>query len=364
MPDYDVELRDVTKRFGGATAVDGVSLAVEQGQFLTLLGPSGCGKTTTLRMIGGFELPDSGEVYLRGEPMGRRPPYRRDTSMVFQNYALFPHMSIGDNIGYGLKERKIAKDEIERRVAAMLQLVALPGLGDRKPRQLSGGQQQRVALARSLVIEPTVLLLDEPLGALDLKLRRHMQLELKSIQSRVGITFIYVTHDQEEALTMSDRIAVMNAGKVEQYGPAEQIFERPRTRFVADFMGAENILDAEAVDGDGASSRLRVAGAMLTVPGGMRSGERAGVMIRPEKLRLVPLDGAAAAKRDIVWEGRVASRVYKGSSVTYRLALPSGTELVVDVPHGVDAARFDAGDRVRALLRPEDAVVIAGTKDA
>ena len=361
MADYDVELRDVTKRFGGAVAVDGVSLGVEQGQFLTLLGPSGCGKTTTLRMIGGFELPDGGEVYLRGEPMGRRPPYRRDTSMVFQNYALFPHMSIADNIGYGLKERKIAKDEIKKRVEAMLQLVALPGLGDRKPRQLSGGQQQRVALARSLVIEPTVLLLDEPLGALDLKLRRHMQLELKSIQDRVGITFIYVTHDQEEALTMSDRIAVMNAGKVEQYGSAEEIFERPTTRFVADFMGAENILDGEVVDADGGSSRLRVAGALLTVPDfSMRPGAGVSVMIRPEKPRLVPAGNGGVTEHDVAWEGKVASRVYKGSSVTYRLALASGDELVVAVPHGAEATGFETGDPVRALLRPDDAVVIPG----
>lgn len=363
MADYDVELREVTKRFGGATAVDGVSLGVEQGQFLTLLGPSGCGKTTTLRLIGGFELPDAGEVYLRGEAMRRRPPYRRDTSMVFQNLALFPHMSIADNIGFGLQQRTVAKAEIQRRVEAMLQLVALPGLGDRKPRQLSGGQQQRVALARSLVIEPTVLLLDEPLGALDLKLRRHMQLELKSIQGRAGITFIYVTHDQEEALTMSDRIAVMDAGKVEQYGSAEEIFERPKTRFVADFMGAENVLDGEVVDADGDSCRVHVAGSSLTVPGAARPGERAGVMIRPEKLRLVSSDDAGPAERDVVWEGKVASRVYKGSSVTYRLALRTGDELVVNVPQGADAAQFEAGDPVRALLRLEDAVVIPGARE-
>ncbi len=358
MAEYDVELCEVTKRFGGAVAVDGVSLGVERGQFLTLLGPSGCGKTTTLRMIGGFELPDGGEVFLRGEPMGRRPPYRRDTSMVFQNYALFPHMSVADNIGYGLKERKVPRAEIAQRVEEMLQLVALPGLGERRPRQLSGGQQQRVALARSLVIEPTVLLLDEPLGALDLKLRRQMQLELKRIQSRIGITFIYVTHDQEEALTMSDRIAVMNAGRVEQYGPAEEIFERPKTRFVADFMGGENILDAEVVGIDAGSIRLRVAGALMMVPGiATRPGERTGVMIRPEKLRLTP-PGDGTAADEATWDATVVSRVYKGSSVTHRLALPSGDELVVDSPQGSDGASFDAGDAVRVVLRSRDAVVI------
>jgi spermidine/putrescine transport system ATP-binding protein len=360
MVEYDVELRDVTKRFGGTVAVDSVSLGIERGQFLTLLGPSGGGKTTALRLIGGFESPDAGEVYLRGEPMGRRPPYRRDTSMVFQNVALFPHMSVGDNIGYGLKERKAPKAEIARRVDEMLQLVALPGLGDRKPRQLSGGQQQRVALARSLVIEPTVLLLDEPLGALDLKLRRQMQLELKRIQSRVGITFIYVTHDQEEALTMSDRIAVMNAGRVEQFAPAEEIFERPATRFVAEFMGAENIFDAQVLDVDGASSHLRVAGMLLTVPGSAAgAGDRMSVMIRPEKLRLgppgdVPVPGAG------VWSGTVDSRVYKGSSVAYRVVLVTGDELVVDIPQGHGATRVEVGDPVQVLVQPRDVVVVAG----
>jgi spermidine/putrescine transport system ATP-binding protein len=361
---FDVELRDVTKRFGGAAAVDGVSLGVEPGQFLTLLGPSGCGKTTTLRLIGGFELPDAGEVYLRGEPMGQRPPYRRETSMVFQNFALFPHMSIRDNIGYGLKERKISNTETQRRVEAMLQLVALPGLGDRKPQQLSGGQQQRVALARSLVIEPTVLLLDEPLGALDLQLRRQMQLELMSIQSRVGITFIYVTHDQEEALTMSDRIAVMNAGKVEQVGSSREIFERPATRFVAAFMGAENILAGEVVETDGALSRVRVAGTLLTLPGITASlRERVDIVIRPENLRLVSADDSSVAARDVIWDGKITSRLYKGSSITYRLTLTSGDELVVDVPRSTQSVGFDPGDAVQALLRPQDAVVIPGAND-
>ncbi|CAA9536327.1 MAG: Putrescine transport ATP-binding protein PotG [uncultured Thermomicrobiales bacterium] len=363
MVDHDVALREVTKRFGDLAAVDGVSLDIERGQFLTLLGPSGCGKTTTLRMIGGFEFPDTGEIYLRGEPMGRRPPYRRDTSMVFQNYALFPHMDIAANIGYGLRERKVAKAEIARRVEGMLALVELPGLGGRRPKQLSGGQQQRVALARSLVIEPTVLLLDEPLGALDLKLRRQMQLELKRIQREVGITFIYVTHDQEEALTMSDRIAVMNRGRVEQYGSAEAIFERPATRFVADFMGASNILDAEVVDADAGSARIRVAGAALTVSeAGLRPGDRVALMVRPEKLRLTAATGPDGTMADGAtgWDATVAARVYKGATMAYQLGLPGGHALVADVANAPGGARFEPDQPVRVALRPNDAVVIRG----
>ncbi|MGH2531731.1 MAG: ABC transporter ATP-binding protein [Thermomicrobiales bacterium] len=350
MTDIDVTLEAVTKRFGQQTAVDGVSLRVERGTFLTLLGPSGCGKTTTLRMIGGFEHPDSGEVYIRGEAMGRRPPYQRDTSMVFQNYALFPHMSIADNIAFGLRERKTEKATANKRVEEMLSLVEMPGYGGRRPRQLSGGQQQRVALARSLILEPTVLLLDEPLGALDLKLRRQMQIELKRIQERVGITFIYVTHDQEEALTMSDRIAVMNRGRVEQEGTTEEIFERPTTRFVADFMGAENVLDAEVVDTDGASARLRVAGAEVTVAEpGLRANEGAAVMIRPETVALT--DGDAA-----LWRGVIEARVYKGSSISYQLRLADGTPLVAEVMRGADR-HFVEGDAVGVGPRSAPVVI-------
>ncbi|MDP9368396.1 MAG: ABC transporter ATP-binding protein [Chloroflexota bacterium] len=357
MTSYDVEIHQVSKRLGSILAVDGLSLRVERGAFLTLLGPSGCGKTTTLRLIGGFTFPDEGEIYLRGEPMGRRPPCQRDTSMVFQNDALFPHMTVAGNIGFGLRERKVAKARIEQRVEEMLRLVDLPDFGTRRPSQLSGGQQQRVALARSLVVEPTVLLLDEPLGALDLKLRKQMQRELKHIQERVGITFIYVTHDQEEALTMSDRVVVMNRGKVEQEGPPEEIFERPRTRFVADFMGAENLLDGEVIDTDLTGARLRVAGAALTVPArGLRFGERVAVMIRPPGLRLLPTGSETSAGP--TWPAVVTDRLYTGASLVYGLALPDGSRLVAEAPGGSTHHRFEPQDSVLVTFNPDDAVVI------
>jgi spermidine/putrescine transport system ATP-binding protein len=351
MSESDVSIRKLVKRFGDMTAVDGIDLEVPRGAFVTFLGPSGCGKTTTLRMIGGFEHPDSGQILIKGEDMGNRPPHKRDTSMVFQNYALFPHMSVADNIGFGLKERKRPKAEIKQRVQEMLELVELPGYEKRKPTQLSGGQQQRVALARSLVVEPTVLLLDEPLGALDLKLRKQMQIELKRIQQQVGITFIYVTHDQEEALTMSDRIVVMNDGHVEQEGSAEEIFEKPATRFVANFMGAANILDAEAVDGDGASTRLRIGKTgELTAPGTLPDGARAAaIVVRPEKVRLDVSDG---------WAGKVLERVYKGSVMSYMIGLDDGTRINADVAHDDPAHRHNVGDEGTVGFRPEDLVVI------
>jgi spermidine/putrescine transport system ATP-binding protein len=348
MTEYDVSIRNVTKRFGAMTAVDAINLDVPRGHFVTFLGPSGCGKTTTLRMIGGFEFPDSGEISIRGEVMGNRPPHQRDTSMVFQSYALFPHMSVADNIGFGLRERKVSKRQVAERVQEMLALVELPTYGSHKPRQLSGGQQQRVALARSLVVEPTVLLLDEPLGALDLKLRRQMQIELKHIQQRVGITFIYVTHDQEEALTMSDMIVVMNAGRVEQEGSAEEIFERPKTRFVASFMGAQ-MLEAQVVDGDSTSTRLRIGSGEVTVPGAVARSGQVAVVIRPEKVRLDAPDGMPATVRDCV---------YKGAVMSYRLALEDGTELTADVAHDNPAHRHSTGEPVSVGLRPEDLVII------
>jgi spermidine/putrescine transport system ATP-binding protein len=348
MTEYDVSIRNVTKRFGAMTAVDAINLDVPRGHFVTFLGPSGCGKTTTLRMIGGFEFPDSGEISIRGEVMGNRPPHQRDTSMVFQSYALFPHMSVADNIGFGLRERKVPKRQVAERVQEMLSLVELPTHGSHKPRQLSGGQQQRVALARSLVVEPTVLLLDEPLGALDLKLRRQMQIELKHIQQRVGITFIYVTHDQEEALTMSDTIVVMNAGHVEQEGSAEEIFERPKTRFVASFMGAQT-LEAQVVDGDSTSTRLRIGSGEVTVPGAVGQSGRVAVVVRPEKVRLDAPNGMPATVRDCV---------YKGAVMSYRLALEDGTELTADVAHDNPVHRHSTGETVSVGLRPEDLVII------
>jgi ABC-type Fe3+/spermidine/putrescine transport system ATPase subunit len=238
----DVELDAVTKRFGAVAAVDGVDLVVQPGEFLSLLGPSGCGKTTTLRLIAGFERPDEGEVRIGGRDVSRLPPYKRDVNTVFQSYALFPHLTVLDNVGYGLKQRGLGRRERRARALEMLELVRLAGLERRKPRELSGGQQQRVALARALVMNPQVLLLDEPLGALDLKVRKQLQIELKRIQEEIGITFVYVTHDQEEALAMSDRVAVMNHGRIEQLGPPRDIYDRPATEFVASFIGDTNFL--------------------------------------------------------------------------------------------------------------------------
>ena len=284
MPAVDVRLVDVVKRFGEATAVDHIDLEVEDGEFFSLLGPSGCGKTTTLRMIGGFEEPTSGLIELRTtDPSTGQsalkdvtwlPPYERDVNTVFQNYALFPHLTIEDNVAFGLRRKKVKGDEIKSRVADMLKLVELPGFEKRKPTQISGGQAQRVALARALINRPSVLLLDEPLGALDLKLRKQMQVELKRIQQEVGITFIYVTHDQEEAMTMSDRIAVMNRGRYEQLADPESLYERPTTRFVAGFLGVSNLLPG-TVDGGADSYTRRPDGRRHPRPGpAQRRGRR------------------------------------------------------------------------------------------
>src|SRR3989440_1975296 len=247
----DVRIEKVTKRFDDVVAVDDLTLEVESGKFYALLGPSGCGKTTTLRMIGGFEEPTEGTIYLGDRPVTGLPPYKRDVNTVFQSYALFPHLSVFENVAFGLRRKKVPRPDVQTRVREILRLVDLPGFESRKPGQLSGGQQQRVALARALVNEPQVLLLDEPLGSLDLKLRKQMQLELKRIQDEVGITFLYVTHDQEEAMTMSNRIAVMRSGRIEQIGEPGDIYEHPRTEFVAGFLGASNLLDGR-VEGRGA----------------------------------------------------------------------------------------------------------------
>lgn len=315
----DVSLRNIVKTFGGVTAVDNVTLEIPHKSFVSLLGPSGCGKTTTLRMIGGFEVPDSGEVLIRGESRGITPPYARDTSMVFQSYALFPHMTVAENIAFGLHERGVQRREIRERVQAMLDLIKLPGIAGRKPHQLSGGQQQRVALARSLVIEPKVLLLDEPLGALDSLLRKQMQIELKRIQQQLGITFVYVTHDQEEAITMSDRIVVMREGMVEQEGTAREIFDRPASRYVAEFMGAENIIPVEVVSTDAGANVVNLAGRQLIVPGeNSQLNGCVSLVIRPERIRLITEDG---------WLARVVSRTDKGASVAFHMELDAGITL-------------------------------------
>src|ERR1051325_3038395 len=281
--DYEVEIQNVTKRFDDVAAVESVSLSVRRGEFLTLLGPSGCGRTTLLRMIAGVATPDSGRVRLGGRDVTDLPPYRRDVTTVFQQYALFPHMNVFDNVAFGLQRRRVAKDEIRRRVHDALEMVRLSGLDERTPAELSGGQQQRVALARALVLEPRVLLLDEPLAALDLKLRKQMQLELKGLQRRLGISFIYVTHDQEEALTMSDRIVVMNAGQIEQVGRAEEIYERPLTEFVAGFIGVSNIIEGTVEEIRDGASIINLGRVKVTAPSNeVTIGERVRVMVRPE----------------------------------------------------------------------------------
>ena len=354
----EVRLESISKVFKETVAVDDVSVTIEEGEFFSLLGPSGCGKTTTLRMIGGFEEPTSGKVFLSGHDVTGTPPYKRDVNTVFQSYALFPHLDVGENVAYGLKRRKVGAAEIKERVDAMLDLVDLPGLGARKPTQLSGGQQQRVALARALVNRPQVLLLDEPLGALDLKLRKQMQIELKRIQSEVGITFIYVTHDQEEAMTMSDRIAVMNAGHMEQVGPPQDVYELPETDFVAGFLGASNLLDGtvESVEG----GRAKVAldeGAVVTLPAEripVRSGAiRIGV--RPEKLHIEPqttspvADGASNAI-----EATVQVSTYTGVSTSYDCLTTRGARIVVYVQNlGTAPPAVSAGARVRISWHPE-----------
>jgi spermidine/putrescine transport system ATP-binding protein len=327
-----IELRDVRKAFGEFVAVAGVSLSVAKGEFLTLLGPSGCGKTTTLRMVGGFEFPTGGEIWIDGRPMGGLPPYKRPVNTVFQNYALFPHLSVGGNVAYGLEMAGVPKAERARRVAEALDLVRLPHVEGRKPGELSGGQQQRVALARALVNRPAVLLLDEPLGALDLKLRKAMQLELKQLNREVGATFVYVTHDQEEALTMSDRIAVMNEGRILQLGTPEEIYERPRSRFVADFIGQTNFLPVaiETVANDVAASRLadgRVVRARASAVGPQAGA--ATLAVRPEKVALVddlPEPVIAGWNR---LDGTLAEIVYLGTHTQYVVALPTGDQIVV-----------------------------------
>ncbi|MEZ4660015.1 MAG: ABC transporter ATP-binding protein [Caldilineaceae bacterium] len=367
---HAVELRELTKIFPGrgggkpVVAVDHVSLEIRQGEFFTLLGPSGCGKTTTLRMIAGFELPTAGDLLIKGRAMTNVPPNGRPVNTVFQNYALFPHMTVASNVAFGLRVKRVSKAERERRVQEALALVQLGDLSQRRPAQLSGGQQQRVALARAIVNQPEVLLLDEPLGALDLKLRKEMQLELKRLQTHLGITFIYVTHDQEEALTMSDRIAVMHQGVVQQAADPVTIYESPVNRFVADFIGESNFLGAEvagAANGQVEVDLLRGAW-RLPVPlngYGASNQHPLTITVRPEKVLLTPpaemLNGAANGSKLYHAPGVVQEAVYIGTDTRYQVALPSGESLVVRAPNiSQRGGGYKVGDAVQVAVHEED----------
>jgi spermidine/putrescine transport system ATP-binding protein len=355
VPLPEIRLVDLTKLFGDVRAVDRVSLDIGSGEFFSLLGPSGCGKTTTLRMIGGFDRPTGGTVELRGRDVTRDPPDKRPVNMVFQNYALFPHLDVGENIAFGLRRKSVAKEEVARRVADALELVHLSGYEKRKPNQLSGGQQQRVALARALVNRPNVLLLDEPLGALDLKLRKRLQIELKRIQVEVGITFVYVTHDQEEALTMSDRIAVMNRGRLEQLGTPEELYDRPATRFVADFIGTTNLLHGTVESHEGAAAIVRLDSGDVCRIGtdGCTPGDVVDVSIRPESVRLSPTNGAAAASE---LQATVQQSAYLGATVQYQLVTTRGVALTALAPKS--ATRLDTGQAVTVTWPAAEALVL------
>jgi spermidine/putrescine transport system ATP-binding protein len=365
-PDSDIRLESVTKRFAETLAVDDLSLEIPRGSFFAMLGPSGCGKTTTLRMIGGFEDPTAGRVFLGGIDVTDHPPFRRDVNTVFQSYALFPHLSVERNVAFGLERKKVGKQEIKERVNEILDLVQLTGLGRRRPQQLSGGQQQRVALARALVNHPRALLLDEPLGALDLRLRRQLQIELKRIQADIGITFVHVTHDQEEALTMADTIAVMNEGRIEQMGSGEELYERPRTEFVANFLGISNLLDGTVGSRDGAMATFDAEeGERVLVPTdrfGNVDGGAVRIGVRPEKIA-ISANGSGAetssSTRNVI-HGRVTVASYLGVSIQYLVETRSGRELTVIAPNrdGDSADSIGPGRDVSLAWDPAHTFVV------
>ncbi|HNB50657.1 MAG TPA: ABC transporter ATP-binding protein [Anaerolineales bacterium] len=391
-----VKLQNITKTFpGGVTAVDNMNLEISQGEFFTMLGPSGCGKTTTLRMIAGFELPTQGEIFIDGKEVSKVAPNHRPVNTVFQNYALFPHLTVEQNVAFGLRLKRVPTAEIQRRVKEALEMVQLPGMEKRKPTQLSGGQQQRVALARALINEPAVLLLDEPLGALDLKLRKAVQLELKQLQSELEITFVYVTHDQEEALTMSNRIAVMNEGVVQQLGTPREIYENPVNRFVADFIGETNFVNGTVQEvGEFVSVQVngfRMMGAIGNIP--VSIGQKVTVAIRPEKMNLYPpgkmdvletemgMDAAEFARvtggqlpktemdmrqylekepASVVIPAKVLEAIYIGTDIRYLVALNDATKLVVRMQNFGERydTTFDAGDDVLIHWPAENARIL------
>jgi spermidine/putrescine ABC transporter ATP-binding subunit len=348
----------IEKRYGSVVAVDGVSLDIAPGEFVTLLGPSGSGKTTTLMMLAGFEIPTAGEIYVDEDPIAAVPPYRRNIGMVFQNYALFPHMTVGENIAFPLQMRKMSRAEITRQTTAVLQLVGLPGYEGRYPRQLSGGQQQRVAVARALVFNPRVLLMDEPLGALDKQLREHLQLEIKALHDQLGVTIIYVTHDQEEALIMSDRIAVMNDGRIEQCGLPTELYDEPSTRFVATFIGESNFID-------GIVDRLDSSTACVGAPGlgELRAPARAGLVagapvaltVRPEKI--VADENGLATDMNVI-TGTVDDVVFVGEMRRYVVLLPGGQRLVLKAQNRSGVRSFDRGDPIRVCWNVADCRIV------
>jgi spermidine/putrescine transport system ATP-binding protein len=370
-PTPDVEIVDVTKRFGEITAVDRMRLSIARGEFYSLLGPSGCGKTTTLRMIAGFEQPTEGEIFLDGKPIAGVPPYQRNVNTVFQHYALFPHMDVAQNVGYGLRQRKVERADERRRVAEAMALVRLTGYERRRTWELSGGQQQRVALARALVNHPTVLLLDEPLGALDLKLRKEMQLELKALQREVGITFVYVTHDQEEALTMSDVIVVMRDGLIQQMGGPTELYERPVNRFVADFIGTSNFMSGTIEGQDVASGRVTVrtdggllVGGHVTDPGAtLTTGQKVTVATRPERLEVVRQSADAIEAGWNGLNGRIHQGTYLGDQTEFRVHTSEAGELIVRRQNATGAGASQGlgpGDPVTVRWRDDANLVLVG----
>jgi putative spermidine/putrescine transport system ATP-binding protein len=356
---WSIRLEKIKKVFDShVVAVDDVSLDIREGEFFSLLGPSGCGKTTTLRLIAGFEEPTEGTVYIRGRDVTRIPPHKRDTGMVFQNYALFPHRSIFDNVAFGLRMRRLPKEAIKKKVNDALKLVEMEGLGDRRPSQLSGGQQQRVALARAIVIEPTVLLCDEPLGALDKKLRQQMQFELKKLQKKIGVTLVYVTHDQEEALTMSDRIAVMHRGRVIQMGFPLQIYNHPQTKFVSNFIGDSNLFEGSVEKMDNGLAHVVTTDPIRLVTRGndVAPGDRLTIAVRPEKARLL-ITGETAGNS---YSGSVESANFMGVSILYRIALPSGRLVFVIEPNDGNKPIFAPGQEVRVGWEAADCLILKG----
>ena len=350
--DVIVRIADVDKSFDGERVVKKLNLDVERGEFLTMLGPSGCGKTTTLRMIAGFEVPTLGQIFLEGEDVDDKKPNERNVNTVFQNYALFPHMNVFDNIAFGLVEKKVKKDEIRRRVEEMIRLVQLDGMEKRMPSQMSGGQKQRVAIARALVNRPKVLLLDEPLGALDLKLRKQMQGELKALQRRLGITFIYVTHDQEEALTMSDRIAVMNRGRLEQVGTPEEVYNHPETKFVADFIGESNIIEGYVEYMTEDSIEVTMESGKAVIPEtGYRMEEMVYLCIRPENLKI-----STEPKEGFRFRGQVREHIFIGSTNKTMIEMPNGQMLKSVTP--AEDELVPVGTAVNVYWNPGKAVVM------